>query len=55
MFELLPSIVSSSDLLWFSFGCDVSFMKDTDEEIDTAEIEEEERIEYVERSTAISC
>ena len=27
-------------------------MKDTDEEIDTAEIEEEERIEYMKRSTA---
>ena len=31
---------------------DVSFMKDTDEEIDTAEIEEEEWIEYMTRSTA---
>ena len=30
----------------------VSFMKDTDEEIDTAEIEEEEWIEYMKRSTA---
>ena len=31
---------------------DVSFMKDTDEEIDTAEIEEEEWIEYTKRRTA---
>ena len=30
---------------------DVSFMKDTDEETDAAEIEEEEWIEYVKRST----
>ena len=34
---------------------DVSFMKDTDEEIDTAEIEEEEWIEYIKRSTATPC
>ena len=31
---------------------DVSFMKDTDGEMDTAEIEEVEWIEYVKRSTA---
>ena len=31
---------------------DVSFMEDTDEEIDTGEIEEEEWIEYMKRSTA---
>ena len=31
---------------------DVSIMKDTDEEIDTAEIEEEECIEFMKRSTA---
>ena len=30
---------------------DISFMNDTDEEIDTAEIEEEEWIEYMTRST----
>ena len=30
---------------------DISFMKDTDEEIDRAEIEEEDWIEYVRRST----
>ena len=31
---------------------DISFMKDTDEEIDTGEIEEEDWIEYMKRSTA---
>ena len=31
---------------------DVSFVNDTDEEIDTAEIEQEEWIEYIKRSTA---
>ena len=31
---------------------DVSFVNDTDEEIDTAEIDQEERIEYIKRSTA---
>ena len=31
---------------------DVSFLNDTDEEIDTAEIEQEEWIEYIKRSTA---
>ena len=31
---------------------DVSFMKDSDEEIDTVEIEKEECIEYLKRSTA---
>ena len=31
---------------------DVSFVNDTDEEIDTAEIEQEEWIEYMKRSTA---
>ena len=31
---------------------DISFMKDTDEEIDTDEIEEEDWIEYMKRSTA---
>ena len=30
---------------------DISFMNDTDEEIDTAEIEEEDWIEYIKRST----
>ena len=30
---------------------DISFMKDTDEEIDTAVIEEEDWIEYMTRST----
>ena len=30
---------------------DISFMNDTDEEIDTAVIEEEDRIEYMKRST----
>ena len=30
---------------------DISFMKNTDEEIDTADIEEEEWIEYMKRST----
>ena len=30
---------------------DISFMKDTDEEIDTADVEEEEWIEYVKRRT----
>ena len=30
---------------------DISFMNDTDEEIDTAEVEEEEWIEYILRST----
>ena len=30
---------------------DISFMKDTDEEIDTADIEEEEWIDYMKRST----
>ena len=33
---------------------DVSFMKDSDEEIDAVEIEEEEWIEYVKRGTAIA-
>ena len=31
---------------------DVSVMKDTDEEMDTAEIEEEDWVEYMKRSTA---
>ena len=30
---------------------DISFMNDTDEEIDTTEIEEEDWIEYMKRST----
>ena len=32
---------------------EVSFMGDTDEDIDTAEIEEEDRIEYMTRSTRL--
>ena len=33
---------------------DISFMKDTDEEIDTDEIDEEDWIEYMKGSTAIT-
>ena len=33
---------------------DISFMSDTDEEIDTSEIEEEDWIEYMKRRTAIA-
>ena len=32
-------------------GSDISFMNDTDEEIDTAEMKEEDGIEYMKRST----
>ena len=34
---------------------DISFVNDTDEEIDTAEIEEEEWIEYVKRTLMKPC
>ena len=48
----MKKVQSSSSNTVYDQDSDIIFMKDTDEEIDTGEIKEEDWIEYMKRSTA---